>query len=115
MNYTKATGLDEIPGKLVKIDKALASPYTIVISEISSSGIFPVSWKNPSHPCPQKKALLKIVKAGSSGDKTCTETSNSGVTLGCTITANDSRLTFRHEQKMLYRNEVLNQALVELQ
>ena len=45
MNYTKATGLDEIPGKLVKIDEALASPYTIVISEISSSGIFPVSWK----------------------------------------------------------------------
>ena len=46
INSPKATGLDEIPAKLVKIGaEALAFPLTHVINEILNSGTFPSKLK----------------------------------------------------------------------
>ena len=61
INSTKATGLDEIPAKLVKIGAdALAFPFTHVINEILNSGTFPSKLK--------KAKVIPVHKKGSTED-----------------------------------------------
>ena len=61
INSTKATGLDEIPAKLVKIGaEALAFSFTHVINEILNSGTFPNKLK--------KAKVIPVPKKGSTED-----------------------------------------------